>query len=238
MENAGYTSLTRQSGLLREMQLVANNIANISTTGFRKEGLLFSEHIYALENGDPSLSMASANVRITDQSQGPLAQTRNQFDFAIEGPGYFLLATPSGNQLTRAGSFTPNQAGELVSDDGFQLLDTGGAPMFIPPGATNVSVAGDGTVSLGGRPVAQIGVYVPVDGAGLSRQGGVRFSALGDVEPTEDSVILQGFLEKSNVNAVSEIARMIEVQRAYELGQNLLEKEDERIRSVLQTLGR
>ena len=238
MENAGYTTLTRQSGLLREMQLVANNIANISTTGFRKEGLLFAEHVYALENGDPSLSMASATVRITDQVQGPLTQTNNRFDFAIEGAGYFLIETPEGDLLTRAGSFTPNQAGELVTDDGLRLLDNGGSPIFVPQDATDVSVAADGTLSVAGRPLAQIGVYQPSDATDLERQNGVRFSVAGGVEPVEDSVILQGFLENSNVNAVIEIARMIEVQRAYELGQSLLEKEDERIRSVLQTLGR
>jgi len=238
VENAGYTSLTRQSGLLREMQLVANNIANISTTGFRKEGLLFSEHVYALENGQPSLSMASANVAITNQIQGPLAQTGNGFDFAIEGPGFFLIETPQGDQLTRAGNFTPNQAGELVTDDGFRLLDNGGAPIFIPPDASNISVAADGTLSAEGRPLAQIGVYLPTDGSNISRQNGVRFSTDGGVEPVEGSIIMQGFLENSNVNAVSEIARMIEVQRAYELGQKLLDKEDERIRGVLQALGR
>ncbi len=238
MENAVYVSLTRQSGLLREMQLVANNIANISTTGYRKEGLIFSEQIYALENGDPSLSMASANVRATQQIQGPLSETGSRFDFAIEGDGFFLIETSEGEQLTRAGSFTPNQDGELVTPDGYRLLDNGGAPIFVPPDARDMSVAADGTMSANGRPIAQIGLYLPSETADLSRRDGVRFSVENGVEPMEDGVILQGFLESSNVNAVSEIARMIEVQRAYELGQKLLDKEDERIRGVLQTLGR
>lgn len=238
MDNAGYTSLTRQSGLLREMQIVANNIANISTTGFRKEGLLFSEYVHALDNGDPSLSMATANVRATQQIQGPLSQTGGQFDFAIEGSGFFLIETPDGNQITRAGSFTPSAEGELVTHDGFRLLDNGGAPIFVPPDANIVSVAADGTLSADGRPLTQIGLYEPLDPAGLSRRNGVRFDVPGGVQPLDDGVVLQGFLENSNVNAVSEIARMIEVQRAYELGQQLLDKEDERIRSVLQALGR
>lgn len=238
MDNAGYTSLTRQSGLLREMQLVANNIANISTTGFRKEGLLFAEHIHAMENGDPSLSMTTANVRLTDQSQGPLTQTNGTFDFAIEGSGFFLIETPEGNKLTRAGNFTPNAEGELTTHSGMRLLDNGGAPIFIPPDAADLTVAADGTLSVAGRPLAQIGIYEPSPGTNTVRRDGVSFLAEGGVEPVEDSVILQGFLENSNVNAVSEIARMIEVQHAYELGQKLLDKEDERIRSVLQTLGR
>ena len=238
MDNAGYVSLTRQAGLLREMQLVANNIANISTTGYRKEGLLFSEHIHALENGGPSLSMSSANVRATQQIQGSLSETGSRFDFAIEGAGFFLIETPEGDQLTRAGSFTPNQDGELATPDGYRLLDNGGAPIFIPPDATDVNVSADGTLSAGGRPLAQIGLFEPSVQTDLSRRDGVRFAVSNGVEPLEDGIILQGYLESSNVNAVTEIARMIEVQHAYELGQKLLDKEDERIRGVLQTLGR
>ncbi len=238
MENAGYTTLTRQSGLLREMQLIANNIANVSTTGFRKEGLIFAEHVQAMNNGDPSLSMATANVRLTHQIQGSLTQTNGTFDFAIEGNGFFLIETPQGNQLTRAGSFTTNAEGELTTHTGMRLLDNGGAPIFIPPGAGDISVSVDGTLSVDGQPISKIGIYEPIIGTGLSRNDGVSFLAEGGVQPIEDSVILQGFLEDSNVNAVSEIARMIEVQRAYELGQKLLDNEDERIRNVLQTLGR
>ena len=238
MDNAGYTALTRQSGLLRELQIVANNIANISTTGFRKEGLLFSEYVQAMDNGDPSLSMANGNVRATYQIQGPLTQTDSPFDMAIEGDGFFLIETPEGEQLTRAGSFTPNAAGELVTHDGYRLLDNGSAPIFVPPDAKDINVAADGTLSADGRPLARIGVYLPIDRTDMSRRDGVRFLVENGVEPVEDSVILQGFLEDSNVNAVAEIARMIEVQHAYELGQKFLDKEDERIRGVLQTLGR
>jgi len=238
MENASYVSLMRQSGLLREMQMVANNIANISTTGFRKEGLLFAEHVVALEGVDPSLSMASADVRTTYQSQGALSSTGGAFDLAIEGEGFFLVETPDGEQLTRAGSFTPNADGELGTAEGYRLLDSGGAPIFVPPDATDVSIATDGTISVEGRPVAQIGLFAPASPTDLRRQDGVRFSARDGFEPIEGGAIMQGFLEESNVNPVTEIARMIEVQRAYELGQKLLDKEDERIRNVLQTLGK
>lgn len=238
MDSAGYTSLTRQSGLLREMETVANNIANISTSGFRREGLIFSEFVVALEPGEPSLSMASANARHTDDKQGPLTQTGGTYDFAIEGPGYFLVETPQGQELTRAGSFTPSAEGELVTPDGARLLDNGGAPIFVPPDARSISVASDGTLSADGRPLTQVGLYLPDNPNDLSRRQGVRFAVEGDVVPVEDAVILQGFVENSNVDPVSEIARMIQVQHAYQMGQQFLEKEDERIRAVLQTLGR
>lgn len=237
MDNASYTTLNRQGGLLREMQAIANNIANISTTGFRKEGLLFSEHIIAMDDGGPSLSMANANVRTTNTTQGALTQTAGTYDFAIEGAGYFQIETPDGNQLTRAGAFTPNGEGELVTVDGNPLLDIGGSRIFIPPSAKNLTLASDGTLSADGVPLSQVGLFQPNDAADLARQNGVRFSIEGDLVSVENPRILQGFLENSNVNSIDAIARMIEVQRAYELGQQFLEKEDGRIRAVLQTLG-
>ncbi len=238
MDSPGYTSLTRQSGLLREMQAVANNIANISTTGFRREGLMFAEHVAALEPGEPSLSMANASARHTDTEQGPLTQTGGTFDFAIEGDGFFMLETADGLHLTRAGSFTPGAEGELMAPDGARLLDAGGAPIFIPPDARDVSLAADGTLSADGRPLTQIGLVTPTDITDMTRTEGVRFAVEGDVEPVEGAVILQGFVENSNVDPVAEIARMIEVQHAYQMGQKFLDREDERIRAVIQTLGR
>ena len=238
MASAGYTALTRQSGLMREMQMVANNIANASTTGFRREGLIFSEFVAALEPGEPSLSMATADVRNTDTRQGSLTQTGGNFDLAIEGKGYFLVETAEGQELTRAGSFTPSAEGEMVTPDGARLLDGGGAPIFIPPDAKSISVSADGTLSADGRPLTQIGLYEPTESTDMARRQGVRFAVTGDLDPVEGSAILQGFVENSNVDPVSEIARMIEVQQAYQMGQQFLDKEDERIRSVLQTLGR
>ena len=238
MDNSGYTTLTRQSGLLREMQSVANNIANISTTGFRREGVVFSEYVKALGT-DPSLSMATANVRVINLEQGVLTQTGGSFDFAIEGDGFFMVESPEGPLLTRAGAFTPSQEGELVTPDGLRLLDAGGAPIFIPPDARSISLAADGTLTADDRPLTQIGLYLPADPNDLSHRDGVRFATPGGTEPViEGAVILQGFVEGSNVDAISEIARMIEVQHAYEMGQKFMDKEDERIQSVIRTLGR
>lgn len=237
MDNAGYTTLTRQSGLLREMQSVANNIANSATTGYRAQNVIFSEFVKGLEPGDPSLSMATANTHSINLLQGGLTQTGGTFDFAIEGEGFFMIEGPEGPLLTRAGSFTPNEAGELVTPDGMRLLDVGGAPVFAPPDASSISVAADGTLSADGRPLTQLGVFLPADPTDLQYRDGVRFAASSGIEPvTEGTSILQGFVESSNVDPVIEITRMIEVQRSYELGQAFLEREDERIRSVSQTV--
>jgi flagellar basal-body rod protein FlgF len=172
-----------------------------------------------------------------DLSQSTISQTGGQFDFAIQGDGFFLIDTPQGQRLTRAGSFTPSAEGELVTPDGYRLLDAGGAPIFVPPDAKSVAVSADGTLSADGQPLAQIGLWQPTDPLALRHQSGTLFDG-GEVEPAESATLLQGMLEDSNVEPVSEIARMIEVQRAYELGQKFLDAEDERVRGVIQTLGR
>lgn len=235
MDNAGYVALARQSGLMREMQIVANNIANASTNGFRREGLVFAEHVVA--TGDAaSLSVANGSVRHVDLSQGGLTATGGSLDLAISGKGFFLIETPAGNRLTRAGTFTPSPDGELLTPDGYRLLDEAGGPVTLPPGAP-VSIAGDGSVSSAGRPVARIGLWEPEDPLALAYQSGTLLDG-GALQPAEGGTIHQGFLEESNVNPVFEVARMIEVQRAYEMGQKFLEAEDGRIRDVIQTLGR
>jgi len=235
MDAAGYATLNRQSGLMREMGVVANNIANSSTTGFRRTGVVFSEYVAAMGR-DPSLSMAHASGRHVDLAQATFSQTGGSFDFAIQGEGFFLIETPQGERLTRAGSFTPSAEGELVTPDGHRLLDAGGGPVFVPPDA-RVAVARDGTLSADGQPIAQIGLWRPVDPIALRHQSGTLFEG-GALAPVEGAEILQGMLEDSNVVPVREIARMIEVQRAYELGQRFLDAEDERVRGVIQTLGR
>ena len=237
MESTGYTTLTRQSGLMREMQVIANNIANSATTGFRQEGLIFAEFVRGTEEG-PSISMASAEVRNTSMIQGALTKTGGTLDMAVEGEGFFLIETPLGQRLTRAGNFALSAEGDLVTNDGFRVLDAGGAPVFVPPDATALGISPDGTVSDGGRPLAQIGLVQPADPIDLIREDGVMFRTEGEVLPVEGGRILQGFLEGANVDPVSQIARMIEVQRAYEMGQSFLDSENKRIISALDTFTR
>jgi len=238
METAGYVTLSRQTGLWKEMQVVANNVANLSTSGYRREGVVFTETLKALPNEGGGIAMAAARGRFSDPSQGAMKQTGNPMDLALQGRGYFMIETPEGDRLTRAGAFALNTEGEMVNPDGLRLLDVGGAPIFIPPDAADMSVAQDGTVSANGNPLAQIGIYEVQDDSALLRQHGTLFDP-GEDAPVamESAVVLQGFIEGSNVSPVTEMARMIEVQRTYEMGMKFLENEDERIRNVTRTLG-
>lgn len=237
MDSTIYTTLTRQSGLNLEMRSIANNIANSTTTGFRREGVVFSEYLVKNPHGE-SFSMARAGARVIDLTQAGLTATGGDLDFAIEGEGFFLIETPEGNRLTRAGAFALNPAGEVVTHDGYRLLDAGAAPIAVPPGAGALSLSTDGGLSAGGQPLAQIGLWVPTDPKDLRHVAGTRFDAPGGVVPLEEGArLLQGHLEESNVNPVQEIARMITVQRAYEFGQSFLSREDDRLRDTIRTLG-
>lgn len=232
MDNAIYAALTRQSGLMREMRAVANNMANSSTTGFRREGVVFSEHMTSLGDRRETLSMANAQGREVDLNPGSLTMTGGRFDLALEREGFFMVETPQGNRLTRAGAFMMSAEGELINADGYRVLDEGQAPIALPPGARSIGVGADGTVSADGQAVGRVGVFDQPDRSKLRHVGGTLFAAEG-AEPRPDAVVRQGFLEESNVNPVLEIARMIEVQRAYELGQSFLDGEDQRIRAAI-----
>ena len=122
--------------------------------------------------------------------------------------------------------------------DGHLVLDAGGAPIFIPPDAKSVDVSSDGTFSVDGNPLGQLGIYRPVNPLELKRESGVLFEAPDGVEPIEEARVLQGFLENSNVNPITQLSRMIEVQRAYEMGQTFLENEHNRIRDAVKTFVR
>ncbi|MEP1767153.1 MAG: flagellar hook-basal body complex protein [Sulfitobacter sp.] len=235
MESTGYITLSRQSGLQREMQVVANNIANAATTGFRAEGVIFSEYVKSVDVG-PSLSMGQGNIGKTSFEQGALQQTGGTFDFAIEGDGYFVVQTPLGDRLTRAGAFSPNAEGELVTPDGYAVLDAGRAPLFVPAEAGTLAVSSDGTLSMDGTPIGQMAIVRPLEPLEMVREDGVMFRADAGDEVAEDARVLQGFVEGSNVNPLLELSRMIEVQRAYEMGQSFLKTEDERVRAAVKTL--
>jgi len=238
MDLAGYVALTRASGLAKELQSVANNIANLSTTGYRREGVIFAEEVQALPLEGGSVAMTAARARYTDRLQGSLEETGGALDLAIEGDGYFTVMTPQGERLTRAGAFTRNADGMIVNMDGHPLLDEGGGEITIPFEAKAISVASDGTLSIDGAPAGKIGLVDVADATRLSREAGVLFEAeAGAAQPAEDGRVVQGSLEQSNVNPITEMARMVEVQRAYEYGQKLMDQEDERIRLVVRTLG-
>ncbi|MBR9808614.1 MAG: flagellar hook-basal body complex protein [Alphaproteobacteria bacterium] len=234
MSNAIYSALTRQDGLLKEMQVVANNIANASTTGFKSNHAVFAEHLAAAGQNSDSLSMGSLAGHNFDLSQGALKYTGGQFDLAIQGEGFFVLDTPAGERLTRAGAFQLSADGNLIDAFGNRVMGAGGGAITLPEEVTQISIAPDGTISAGEEIFGQIGV-VTVEG-GLQQEAGTLFEASQGYTQVEEPNLLQGALEQSNVSSILEVSRLIEVQRAYEAGQTLIEKEDDRINQLIKTI--
>lgn len=234
MSNAIYAALARQTGLMQEMQAVANNLANSSTTGYKSDRAIFAEFMAKAGPNSPDLSMGGLAAHAFDLEQGGLRFTGGKFDLAIQGEGYFLLETPRGQMLSRAGAFQLNEQSQLIDSAGNQVLNAGGGAISIPEDARIVSITGDGTISADGQIVEQVGIVVP--NGQLMRETNTMFSAEEGYQQAEEPRLVQGALEQSNVQPVLEVARMIEVQRAYEAGQAMLEREDERLGKFISTL--
>ena len=237
MDNPAFALLSRQVGLESLMRVTANNIANVSTTGFKREGGVFAEWIDRLAVDGGALSQTRAHIRTTDYSQGALRVTGGDLDVAIEGEGYFAIATPDGPRLTRNGAFTRAGDGALTTAGGARVLDAGGAAIALGQAAGPISIAADGVISIDGNPVAQLGVSTVADRNLLIRGADGQFAFDGELTPVDGATVIQGHLEQSNVDPVRELTRMIDIQRNYEAAQNLLRAEDERLKQAVRVMG-
>ena len=232
MSSAIYVQLARQEGLVKEMNTIANNLANSSTTGYRSDQGVFAEYVVGRSGSADSLSMGVLGGHAFSEMPGALKMTGGTFDLALQGDGYFLLETDRGQRLTRAGHFQLNADGELVDPFGNRVLAEGGNPITFPQGASDIRFGSDGIISAGDFIVDRLAVVEPE--GNMRRDGASYFEAPGGFAPTGTNGVTQGALEQSNVSTVLEVSRMIEVQRAYEFGQALLEREDQRVDQVIQ----
>ena len=195
------------------LDATANNIANASTAGFHGDRVTFREALTAARSPDVA-SVGAGTARIDSQA-GALTQTENPLDLALEGDGYFGVATPNGARYTRAGNFQLDQARNLVTADGFQVRGAGGAPINVPADAGDIAIAVDGTVSAGGNEIGKLELvrFAPNQ---LKREGGTLFSATGRPLTTELPKVRSGMLEASNVNVVRGVVDLVKVSRTYE----------------------
>ena len=241
MENAQLISLSRQVALQRQMDVVANNIANINTTGFKSEQLLFEQYMMPVAKDkdfsfpDQQLSFTDDWTTIHDMSGGPLAQTGNPLDVALEGKGFFVVNTPQGERWTRSGSFAINAAGTLVDLDGNPVMSEGGEVKF-GGNETDIMIGTDGSISSSAGAKGKLRVVEFADPQATEREGNNLYSGGTPVAATETRVV-QGAIEKSNVSGVGEMTEMIRVQRAYENIASLMKDQDDMRRSAIQRLG-
>ena len=232
MDNTSYVALSRQVALERQMAVVAGNIANMNTDGFKNEQVLFEDVLErAGEAGRVAFVRDSGLIR--DPAPGPIETTGNPLDLAINGEGYFTVETANGPRYTRGGHFVLGAAGEITTSGGQPLLDEGGGTLVVPQGSGPIEVARDGTVSTPDGILGRIGLVRFADERGLRREGDSLMRTDQAPEPVPLPDIAQGRIERSNVQPVLEMTRMMETVRAFQNTQRLLETHHEMVRRVI-----
>jgi flagellar basal-body rod protein FlgF len=242
MDNSLYTLLSGQVALRRKLDVVANNMANLGTTGFKSERVHFDDVYKKLETDGRGVAFVSDIATSTDFTQGSLQQTGNDLDVGISGKGVISAQDSTGKPFyTRDGRMSRTSEGNLVlTSNGMNIVDAAGAAIQIPPNVQKISIAGDGTISSSdGGTLGKIGIY-DFDYNKMDRLADGLFTSKDKKQPELSTVsrLNQGFIESSNVNSVKTLTDLINVQRAYETGSNLMEKENQRIQDAISRLGR
>src|SRR6185312_11727364 len=149
MENATYVALSSQMAIQRQMDVVANNLANASTPAFKGEEMLFSQYLVRPSGQRSPIAFVQDAGTVRDLREGPITQTGNPLDLAISGQGYFAVQTPLGVRYTRNGHFQLDSQGQIVTSQGYPVLTNSGQPLVVPANTHGITVATDGTVSVG-----------------------------------------------------------------------------------------
>lgn len=241
METTTLIALSRQSGLQRQLDIVANNIANMNTTGFKGEKMMFVEHLVKSRGGESLLGSKLSFVRdiatMTDFTEGPMEKTGNPLDLAISSEGFFVVQTEDGERYTRNGRFQLDDGGQLVNQNGEPVLSTGNQPFFLGPEDTEIAISRDGTVSTNNGDLGRLRLVKFDNPQQLKRSAGGLFSSEEPPRDVESPDIVQGMLEGANIQPIFEMARMIDIHRTYDGVRSLIEKEDQRIRQMIREMG-
>jgi flagellar basal-body rod protein FlgF len=233
--------LSDQIALQRSVDVIANNIANSSTTGFKRQGIQFETYV-SRPSPKHITNFVFDRATFRDTTPGTTTSTGNPLDLAIQGDGYFQIQTAQGIQYTRDGAFRTDSEGQIVTSNGLPVLSDGAQPITLPEDASDITVSGDGTVT------AQTGTST--SRAQLGKISIVKFDNDEALLPTSQSLltttqtatpiagnaIVQGAIEDSNVSPVLEITNLIRIQRAYEQAANLIGQEDSRLRTAIDKL--
>jgi flagellar basal-body rod protein FlgF len=227
--------------LEKRLNTIADNMANVNTTGFRGTEVKFDQMIAGNHNKlNTKVAFVSQGNDYLSGDHGEMQHTGNMLDFAIKGDAWFALDTPAGRVLTKDGRFTIKDTGELVSTRGYSVLDAGGAPIQLDSKAGEPSVGADGMIYQGGKQVGSLGLFQ----ADISK-GYLRYENSGIMTTDQPQAIVdrfdvgveQGYLENSNVNAMREITQLIEVNRAFESVSSLMRDSEDSFSQAIKTLG-
>jgi flagellar basal-body rod protein FlgF len=250
VENTFLVGLSQQIAARRSMEVIANNLANLSTPSFKRETVQFEQYMTQVPatetEGGGMIDVAFVLDRgvVRDLSSGRLERTNGSLDFAVAGPGYFVIDTPEGERFTRNGHFQLDNEGRVVTDDGYVVQSDGGA-IAVQPQDSDIQVGPDGTISIRnqvGASVQLLGKMRLVSFADerlLKKAGRSLFDAAGQTPTaaTADVRVHQGVLERSNVEPVIEITRMIDVLRAYQATSEMTQASEDLLKRAIEQLG-
>jgi flagellar basal-body rod protein FlgF len=243
MEQALFVSLSQQMAMRRTMDVIANNLANMSTTSYKSETVLFEEYLMPVVSDDGSrheIAFVIDSGLARDFTEGRIELTGAPLDLAISGRGFFAIETPGEIQFTRNGHFKLDDEGRIVTQDGHPLLDVDNNPIVVGLGAREFDIAPDGTLTTNDLEDFQARIQiVDFDNlAGLEKTGSNLYRTNEMPRVAENASILQGMIETSNVNPILEMTRMIEVLRQYQAAARLNEQGSELSRQAIERLGR
>ncbi|WP_454916039.1 flagellar basal-body rod protein FlgF [Xanthobacter sediminis] len=233
-----YVALSAQLAADKRLSTVANNIANLNTPGFRAEQVRFAELLS--ESSADKASYVSEGETFTSLRPGPISQTSNPLDLAVDGHGWFAVGTENGVGYTRDGRMRMSPEGALESMNGQPMLDAGGVQLMVDPNGGAIRVGTDGSVFQRGQVVGRVGIYTMADGATLTRHSGsiVMSDQPGVlVQDFTRNKVLQGYVEGSNVEPVMEMTRLINLQRAFEQAANAVQQNEEMTTNAIRQLG-
>lgn len=239
MENASYIGLSRLSTMRRQMDVIANNLANMNSNAYKGERVMFEEFLKGPNQREKHSFVTDVAV-LRDFQVGKLEHTGNTFDLAITGPGYLTVDTPQGRRFTRDGHLRLDSDRRLVTSGGHPVLDNRGRDIILPADAAETpAIATDGTVNIGQQQIAKIDLVGFASEQELRKTAQGLYATAQEPQPAPpSSTIAQGVLEASNVEPIVEMTHMIELLRQYQSTQGMLDSEHERMRSAIQRLGR
>lgn len=240
MDNTSYVALSKEAAIWRQMAVVANNMANANTPGFKAEQLMFTSYLAKTKSDATPFGRKLSFVQdygvIHDTREGPLNETGDPLDVAIHGPGYYTVDTPSGQRYTRAGHFDLDSNGMVVTSAGYPVLQQNGNPIVVAPGESGITIAGDGTISTQNGVIGQLQVVSFANDQQLQPMGDGTYQTTQTPTPVAHANLVQGMLEESNVQPVVEMTSMLNTLRNYEGVMNMIQNEHDRQMKAIDTL--
>lgn len=236
METPLIVALSRQLSVRDQMDVIANNVANMSTGAYKAERIMFKDYIARTTTGEPVTFPQQSGIHRL-YNAGPIERTSNPLDIALRGDGYLTVETPSGVRYTRNGHLSLDKDSRLVTTQGFPVLDSGDRPIVFDTGVKNITIAKDGTVSADDRQLGKIKTVTFDNPQALVRLGNTLFKTDAPAKPSTETEILQGHVEGSNVEPILEVTRLMQASGYYQSSKKIIDEEHDRQRRAIQQLG-